>query len=110
MLTKKTYKKLLFFGFRQSHQGTLINPRKNLKGLRYEEEFFDSPSKERASSTIFNLADLKVASYDTDIETIGEQTDAEYVSYNESSDDEDRDFSPHALKSGQRRSANIWPR
>ena len=38
-LQKYTYKKLLFFGFRQSHQGTLINPRLNLKELRYNEKF-----------------------------------------------------------------------
>ena len=37
-LQKGNYKKLLFFGFRQSHQGTLINPRLNLKGLRYDEK------------------------------------------------------------------------
>ena len=30
-LQKYNYKKLLFFGFRQSHQGTLINPSLNLK-------------------------------------------------------------------------------
>ena len=35
-----TYKKLLFFGFRQSHQGTLINPRLNLKDLRYDEKLY----------------------------------------------------------------------
>ena len=39
-LHKNTYKKLLFFGFRQSHQGTLINPRLNLKDLRYDENLF----------------------------------------------------------------------
>jgi len=38
-LQKNTYKKLLFFGFRQSHQGSLINPRLNLNGLRYDEKF-----------------------------------------------------------------------
>ena len=38
-LLKYTYKKLLFFGFRQSHQGTLINPRLNLKDLIYNEKF-----------------------------------------------------------------------
>ena len=38
-LQKYTYKKLLFFGFRQSHQGTLINPRLNLKDLIYNEKF-----------------------------------------------------------------------
>ena len=37
-LQKGNYKKLLFFGFRQTHQGTLINPRLNLKGLRYDEK------------------------------------------------------------------------
>ncbi len=37
-LLNYTYKKLLFFGFRQSHQGTLINPRLNLKDLRYDEK------------------------------------------------------------------------
>lgn len=36
---KYNYKKLLFFGFRQSHQGTLINPRLNLKDLIYNEKF-----------------------------------------------------------------------
>ena len=38
-LLKYNYKKLLFFGFRQSHQGTLINPRLNLKDLIYNEKF-----------------------------------------------------------------------
>ena len=38
-LLKYTYKKLLFFGFRQSHQGTLVNPRLNLKDLLYDENF-----------------------------------------------------------------------
>ncbi|MBB13594.1 MAG: hypothetical protein CMC78_05420 [Flavobacteriaceae bacterium] len=38
-LLKYTYKKLLFLGFRQSHQGTLINPRLNLKDLIYNEKF-----------------------------------------------------------------------
>ena len=38
-LQKYTYKKLLFFGFRQPHQGTLINPRLNLKDLIYNEKF-----------------------------------------------------------------------
>ena len=33
------YKKLLFYGFRQAHQGTLVNPRNNLKNLIYEEKF-----------------------------------------------------------------------
>jgi len=37
-LQKSNYKKLLFFGFRQSHQGTLINPSLNLKDLRYNEK------------------------------------------------------------------------
>ena len=37
-LQKRNYKKLLFFGFRQSHQGTLINPSLNLKDLRYDEK------------------------------------------------------------------------
>ena len=39
-LLNYTYKKLLFFGFRQSHQGTLINPRLNLKDLRYDEKLY----------------------------------------------------------------------
>ena len=39
-LQNKTYKKLLFFGFRQSHQGTLINPRLSLKDLRYDEKLY----------------------------------------------------------------------
>ena len=39
-LQKSKYKKLLFFGFRQSHQGTLINPRLNLKDLRYDEKLY----------------------------------------------------------------------
>ena len=39
-LHKHTYKKLLFFGFRQSHQGTLINPKLNLKDLRYDEKLY----------------------------------------------------------------------
>tara|TARA_B100001989_G_C24454699_1_gene420949 strand:- start:48 stop:806 length:759 start_codon:yes stop_codon:yes gene_type:complete len=39
-LKKYAYKKLLFFGFRQSHQGTLINPRLNLKDLRYDEKLY----------------------------------------------------------------------
>ena len=30
----------MFFGFRQSHQGTLINPRLNLKDLRYDEKLY----------------------------------------------------------------------
>ena len=34
-LNEKQYKKLLFFGFRQTHQGTLINPGLRLKNLRY---------------------------------------------------------------------------
>ena len=38
-LKKNEYKKLLFLGFRQSHQGTLINPRINLKNLIYEEKY-----------------------------------------------------------------------
>ena len=38
-LKNNIYKKLLFFGLRQSHQGTLINPRLNLKNLRYDEKF-----------------------------------------------------------------------
>ena len=38
-LQQNTYKKLLFFGLRQSHQGTLINPRLNLKDLIYNEKF-----------------------------------------------------------------------
>ena len=38
-LQKSNYKKLLFFGFRQSHQGTLINPSLHLKDLRYDEKF-----------------------------------------------------------------------
>ena len=37
-MQKSKYKKLLFFGFRQSHQGTLINPSLNLKDLRYNEK------------------------------------------------------------------------
>tara|TARA_B100001248_G_scaffold257249_1_gene239451 strand:+ start:438 stop:1202 length:765 start_codon:yes stop_codon:yes gene_type:complete len=39
-LQKYTYKQILFFGFRQSHQGTLINPRLNLKNLRYDEKLY----------------------------------------------------------------------
>ena len=39
-MQKSKYKKLLFFGFRQSHQGTLINPRLNLKDLRYDEKLY----------------------------------------------------------------------
>ena len=39
-LQNYNYKKLLFFGFRQSHQGTLINPRLNLKDLRYDEKLY----------------------------------------------------------------------
>ena len=39
-LQNYAYKKLLFFGFRQSHQGTLINPRLNLKNLRYDEKLY----------------------------------------------------------------------
>ena len=38
-LKKNDYKKLLFFGFRQTHQGTLINPRFNLKNLRYDDKY-----------------------------------------------------------------------
>ena len=38
-LQKGDFRKLLFFGFRQSHQGTLINPSLNLKDLRYDENF-----------------------------------------------------------------------
>ncbi len=33
------YKNILFKGFRQSHQGTLINPRNNLKSLKYNTKF-----------------------------------------------------------------------
>ena len=39
-LQKYTYKKLLFFGFRQSHQATIINPSLNLKDLRYDEKLY----------------------------------------------------------------------
>ena len=38
-LNQKQYKKLLFFGFRQTHQGTLINPWLRLKKLRYNQKF-----------------------------------------------------------------------
>ena len=33
------YKNILFRGFRQPHQGTLINPINNLKGLKYNRKF-----------------------------------------------------------------------
>ena len=33
------YKNILFKGFRQPHQGTLINPRNNLKSLKYNTKF-----------------------------------------------------------------------
>ena len=38
-LRRYYYKKTLFLGFRQSHQGTLINPRLNIKNLRYNCKF-----------------------------------------------------------------------
>ena len=38
-LKNNDYKKLLFLGFRQTHQGTLINPRLNLKDLRYNHKY-----------------------------------------------------------------------
>ena len=36
---QRTYKNILFKGFRQPHQGTLINPRNNLKSLKYNTKF-----------------------------------------------------------------------
>lgn len=70
-LQKNTYKKLLFFGFRQSHQGTLINPRLNLKELRYNEKLYlaadlnfyldCSNRKKLKSKTInFNIVDIGI--------------------------------------------------
>lgn len=38
-LVRYQYNKFLFLGFRQSHQGTLINPRLNIKNLRYDNKF-----------------------------------------------------------------------
>jgi len=63
-LQKNTYKKLLFFGFRQSHQGTLINPRLNLKDLRYNEKlhlaadlnfYLDCSNKNKLKSKTVNI-------------------------------------------------------
>ena len=63
-LKKNFYKKLLFFGFRQSHQGTLINPRFNLKDLKYDEKFklaadlnfyLDCSNKKKLKSKTVNI-------------------------------------------------------
>tara|TARA_B100000242_G_scaffold267676_1_gene217284 strand:- start:209 stop:973 length:765 start_codon:yes stop_codon:yes gene_type:complete len=63
-LQKYNYKKLLFFGFRQSHQGTLINPSLNLKDLRYDEKlelaadlnfYLDCSNKEALLSKTVNI-------------------------------------------------------
>ena len=62
-LKKYAYKKILFFGFRQAHQGTLINPRLNLKNLRYDEKLYlaadlnfylDCSNKKELTSKIVN--------------------------------------------------------
>ena len=64
ILGRTEYKKLLFFGFRQSHQGTLINPRLNLKGLRYNNKFslasdlnfyLDCANKKKVNTRIVDL-------------------------------------------------------
>ena len=34
------YRKKIFYGFRQAHQATLINPKNNLKDLLYDENYF----------------------------------------------------------------------
>ena len=70
-LDKNTYKKLLFFGFRQSHQGSLINPRLNLKGLKYDEKlelagdlnfYFDCANRNKLISKIvsINIVDIGI--------------------------------------------------
>ena len=63
-LRKGAYKKLLFLGFRHSHQGFLINPRLKLEGLRYNEKFYlaadlnfflDCANKKNLKSKIVDL-------------------------------------------------------
>ena len=65
------YKNILFQGFRQAHQGTLINPRKNLKGLKYDDKLI------LAADLNFYLAcskikKLKVRIVNTNIAKIGQ--------------------------------------
>lgn len=64
ILKKNDYKKLLFLGFRQTHQGTLINPRLNLKNLRYNDKYFlaadlnfylDCAKKKTLKASIVNM-------------------------------------------------------
>ena len=63
-LKNNAYKKLLFLGFRQTHQGTLINPRLNLKDLRYDDKlslaadlnfYLDCAKKNNLNARIINM-------------------------------------------------------
>ncbi len=58
------YQKMLFLGFRQSHQATLLNPRLNLKGIRYDCNFnlaadlnfyFSCAKKNKLNAKLVNL-------------------------------------------------------